>query len=67
MRKCNLNCKKEFSKPHNININMGFMEIIQKQCPFCQMPIETEMNEIGDLAITKNGCKIKPKTNNNVG
>jgi len=47
--KCkNIECQKEFDKSHDMKISLGFIEIIQKQCPFCQIPIETEMLDIND-------------------
>ena len=41
MKKC-INCNKEYEKENIIKLNLGFVRIEQKQCPYCQCPIDTK-------------------------
>jgi len=45
MKKLNecLNCNKTYKENKNIKIDMGFAKIEQKQCPYCQCPIDTKI------------------------
>ena len=46
MKKC-LNCQKTFKELKEINANLGFVKIVQKQCPHCSAPVDTEFIDNG--------------------
>ena len=37
------NCNKEYKEEKNVEFDLGFAIIEQKQCPYCQCPINTKI------------------------
>ena len=44
MKKC-INCNKTYEKTKNIRIDLGIAVIEQKQCPYCQCPVNTKIRK----------------------
>ena len=56
--KCkNDKCKLEFEEANRVEVDMGFMKIIQNQCPHCNFPTDTAFEETGTLVY--DGSKFK--------
>ena len=44
MKTCS-NCFKNYNKEYENEFDLGFAKIYQSQCPYCQCPIETKIND----------------------
>jgi hypothetical protein len=55
----NIKCKKEFDAPKKVEVDMGFMKIIQSQCPECGCPVDTKFEETGTLVYTSDKFKVE--------
>ena len=40
--KC-INCNKKYEEEKNIKVDLGIATIEQKQCPYCQCPIDIKI------------------------